>query len=136
GGMRAAGAAPTSPGWSREGREGFTARGGEAPEGLPARQEIAYHRPPEFPPQAAYSETVGAAVIGLLAAINEGLGTTLCMAAAPSKAHIVIEELGVPDTWVPVWMQLIGYPAEDVESGGQRPRPPSEDSFYDDHTCT
>jgi nitroreductase len=128
--MLEAGSAPTSHGWSREVMEAIIDRGEEAPEGLPALHEIAYGMAPEFPAQAAYSETVGAAVIGLLAAINEGLGTTLCMAAAPSKAHIVREELGVPDTWLPVWMQLIGYPAEDVETGGQRPRLPFEEIFF------
>jgi hypothetical protein len=50
--------------------------------------------------------------------------------AAPSKAHIVREELGIPETWVPVWLQLVGYPVEDAEAGGQRPRLPFEEIFY------
>jgi nitroreductase len=134
--MLDAGSAPTSHGWSREVMEAIIDRGEEAPEGLPALHEIAYAMPPGFPPAAAHSETVGAAVIALFAAINEGLGTTLCMAAAPSKAHIVLEELGVPETWVPVWMQLIGYPAEDVEAGGLRPRLPFEELFFEGDAST
>jgi hypothetical protein len=126
-----AGSAPTAHGWSREVMDALVDRGEEAPEGLPALNEIAFQMPPEFPAQAAYSETVGAAVIGLLAAVNEGLGTSLCMPAAPSKAHIVREELRVPDTWLPVWLQLVGYPAEDAEAGGQRPRLPFEEIFFE-----
>jgi hypothetical protein len=110
--------------------------GEEAPEGLPALHEIAYRMPPEVAAQVAYSETVGAAIIGLLAAVNEGLGTCLCMPAAPSKAHVPREELGVPESWVPVWVQLVGYPAEDEDAGGQRPRLPFEQIFFegDAHT--
>jgi membrane-associated phospholipid phosphatase len=29
-----------------------------------------------------------------------------------------------PDTWQPTWLMLLGYPAEDPEAGGQRPRRP------------
>jgi nitroreductase len=134
--MIEAGAAPTAHGWSMEVMDALLDRGEEAPEGLPALNEIAHDMAPDFPPMAAYSETVGAAVIGLLAAVNEGLGTCLCMAAAPSKAHIVREELRVPDTWLPVWVQLVGYPAEDVEAGGQRPRLPFEEIFFEGDAMT
>lgn len=134
--MIEAGSAPTAHGWSLEVMEALVDRGEEAPEGLPALNEIAFRMAPEFPAMAAYSETVGAAVIGLLAAINEGLGTTLCMAASPSKIRVVYEELGVPETWVPVWLQLIGYPAEDPEAGGQRPRLPFEEIFFEGDATT
>jgi nitroreductase len=67
--MLDAGSAPTSHGWSRDVMDALIDRGEEAPAGLPALNEIAYGMRPDFPPQAAYSETVGAAVIGLLAAI-------------------------------------------------------------------
>jgi nitroreductase len=129
--MIAAGAAPSAHGWSEETMAALIDRGEEAPAGLPGLNEIAYQMRPEFPAQAAYSETVGAAAIATLAAVNEGLGTSLCMAAVPSKAGIVIEELGVPPTWIPVWLQLLGYPAEDIEAGGQRPRLPFEEIFFE-----
>jgi nitroreductase len=134
--MIAAGAAPAAHGWSEEVMAALVDRGEEAPAGLPGLNEIAYGMRPEFPAQAAYSETVGAAGIATLAAVNEGLGTSLCMVATPSKVGIVIEELGVPPSWIPVWLQLVGYPAEDAEAGGQRPRLPFEEIFFDGDATT
>ena len=37
--------------------------------------------------------------------------------------------LGAPEHLVPVWLQLLGYPAESPEAGGQRPRRPFEELF-------
>jgi nitroreductase len=54
----------------------------------------------------------------LLAAVDEGLGTQLtAFTAAKGK-----EVLGFPDHWFPLWIQLVGYPAESADAGGQRPR--------------
>ncbi|MGH3319185.1 MAG: hypothetical protein ACRDQA_15150 [Nocardioidaceae bacterium] len=44
------------------------------------------------------------------------------------------EVLRIPDTWVPVWLQLVGYPAEEREAGGQRPRRPLS-QFYFEGSC-
>jgi len=69
--------------------------------------------------------------VACLAAVNEGLGTTLHMVATPSKVNIVREQLRVPDSWIPVWVQLVGYPAEDPEAGGQRPKLPFHEICFE-----
>ena len=51
------------------------------------------------------------------------------MIAAPSKQEEAKRLLGVPDHFVPVWQLLIGYPAEDPDAGGMRPRLPFEETF-------
>jgi hypothetical protein len=43
---------------------------------------------------------------------------------------------GVPETWVPVWLQLVGYPLEEPAAGGQRPRRPLSKSFFEGHCDT
>ena len=48
----------------------------------------------------------------------------------PNPEHIQ-EVLGVPDDWMMLWVLLVGYPAESWEAGGQRPRPPFEEQFFD-----
>ena len=53
------------------------------------------------------------------------------MIAAPSKQDRVKEILGVPEHILPVWVQLVGYPAEDPEAGGQRPRFPFESLYFE-----
>jgi nitroreductase len=63
----------------------------------------------------------------LLAAVDEGLGTQL---TALNGAHAK-KVLGVPDPWVAIWIQLVGYPAESPEAGGQRPRSAFEDIYYE-----
>ena len=54
----------------------------------------------------------------LLAAVDEGLGIGL----HAFNAEVAKEALDVPDTWIPMWMMLVGYPAEDRLGGGARPR--------------
>ena len=54
----------------------------------------------------------------MLAAVDEGLGVCL---------HAVNQETAkaafkYPDHWIPCWTLLVGYPAEDPLTGGQRPR--------------
>ena len=126
-----AGALPAAYGWSEEMIEATVGRGEEAPEGFPGIHELVHGLPPETSASIAYAETVGAAAVACLAAVNEGLGTCLHMVATPSKTNIVREQLNVPETWVPVWVQLVGYPAEDPEAGGQRPKFPFEDIFFE-----
>ncbi len=64
---------------------------------------------------------------GLLAAVDEGLGTQLTALNADSARRI----LGIPEHLIPIWIQLVGYPAEDMEAGGQRPRSPFERIYFD-----
>lgn len=62
----------------------------------------------------------------MLAGVDEGLGVGLhAFNGANAK-----EPLKVPDHWIPMWVLLVGYPAESPDGGGQRPRPPLEQNFY------
>jgi nitroreductase len=62
----------------------------------------------------------------MLAGVDEGLGVGLhAFNAAAAK-----EPLKVPDHWIPMWLLLVGYPAESPDGGGQRPRRALEDNFY------
>lgn len=45
-------------------------------------------------------------------------------------ADSVKEAFKVPDHFHPIWMILVGYPAEDMQAGGQRPRPPLQDDYF------
>lgn len=48
-------------------------------------------------------------------------------------ADSVKERFKVPEHFYPCWMILVGYPAENPQAGGQRPRPPlREDYFWGD----
>jgi nitroreductase len=67
----------------------------------------------------------------LNAAVDEGLGTCLHAYTAPDT---IKEQFNVPETWVPVWLQLVGYPLEEPEAGGQRPRRPLSKLFFEG-TC-
>jgi nitroreductase len=62
----------------------------------------------------------------LLAGVDEGLGVGL----HAFNADTAKEALGVPDTWVPMWVMLVGYPAEDRLAGGQRPRRALANSYH------
>ena len=64
----------------------------------------------------------------LLAAVDEGLGTALLTG---QRARIG-ELLGIPaETGTVAQIQLLGYPAEGAEAGGQRPRPDFEDLYFE-----
>lgn len=63
----------------------------------------------------------------VLAAVDEGLGTSLTALNARHAAQV----LAIPENLIPIWIQLLGYPAEDPDAGGQRPRPPFESQFYE-----
>lgn len=62
-----------------------------------------------------------------LAAVDEGLGA--CLHAFNAEA--VKGLLNPPDHWIPLWVMLVGYPAEDPEAGGQRPRSPLHEVFFE-----
>ena len=61
-----------------------------------------------------------------LVAFEEGLGT--CLVGCPSDRKLR-RALGLPDTVKVLVLQTVGYPAEDPEAGGQRPRLPFEQRF-------
>jgi nitroreductase len=54
----------------------------------------------------------------MLAAVDEGLG--VCLHAF--TADKIKEVIKPPDHLIPIWVLLVGYPAEDPLTGGQRPR--------------
>jgi nitroreductase len=124
------GAIPAAFGWSEDVARRSIERGDPAPNGLPALEELSFGLPVELRAVVAAQETNAAVTVAALAAVNEGLGTCLHMIAAPSRQDEVKELLGVPARMVPVWVQLVGYPAESVEAGGQRPRAPFEQLFW------
>jgi hypothetical protein len=96
---------------------------------MAAIHELLHGLPYEVSANVAYAETVGACAVATLAAVNEGLGACLHMISNPSKQEEVKRLLGVPDSFVPVWQLLIGYPAEDPDAGGVRPKLPFEQIF-------
>jgi nitroreductase len=68
-----------------------------------------------------------AACQALLAAFDEGLGA--CFSAF--NVGIAKQAFGVPDDWQAMFAMLVGYPAESWEAGGQRPRPPFEELYFE-----
>jgi hypothetical protein len=69
---------------------------------------------------------VGSPSTRLLDGVDEGLGVGL-HAFNPAAAK---DALKIPDHWLPMWMLLVGYPAEDPKGGGQRPRRALGDSYH------
>ncbi len=77
---------------------------------------------------AAVASDAGTAICqAMLAGVDEGLG--VCLSAF--VAEPVKKVLNPPDHWVPLWVLLVGYPAEGWEAGGQRPRPPMEEIYFE-----
>jgi nitroreductase len=62
-----------------------------------------------------------------LMAFEQGLGT--CCLGTPYTEKIR-QNLGLPDTVRVLLLQTVGYPAENPEAGGQRPRLPFEELFH------
>lgn len=125
------GALPTFYGWTHEAIDAAIVKGEAAPEGMAAVETLIHNLPREVAAMVARQETVGACAIATLAAVNEGLGTCLHMAATADKVPKLRSILKVPDGWDPIWVQLVGYPAEEIEAGGQRPRLPFETTYFD-----
>ncbi len=99
------------------------------------RAPIAFRRPAEGAPPvpmasrrvlAAARHSIGIAQAhALLAAVNQGLGVLL---SALGAARVMT----VPEGWVPAGSPMfVGYPGESVEAGGQRPREPLEEDFFE-----
>ena len=61
-----------------------------------------------------------------LVAYEEGLGT--CLLGCPNDRKLR-KALALPDTAKVLVLQTVGYPAEDAEAGGQRPRLPFDRRF-------
>jgi nitroreductase len=62
----------------------------------------------------------------ILAGVDEGLGVGL----HAFNTEVAKKALNVPDTWAPMWVLFVGYPAEDRLGGGARPRRPLSNSYY------
>jgi hypothetical protein len=63
----------------------------------------------------------------LLAGVDEGLGVGL----NTPNPDLVKEVFEVPEDWMSLWVLLVGYPAESADGGGQRPRPPFEEQYFE-----
>jgi nitroreductase len=124
------GALPKAYGWNIDTIKSAIETAEETPEGMASINELIHGLPYEASESIAKQETVGACVVAVLAAFNEGLGSALNMIARGTKQDRVKEILGVPEAVVPVWLQLVGYPAENPNAGGQRPRSPFGELFF------
>ena len=78
-------------------------------------------------PIAASFDCGGAGTQGLLMAVDEGLGA--CWTNFNTDA--VKDVFGIPADWIPLYVLNVGYPAESADAGGQRPRPPFEDLYFE-----
>jgi len=76
--------------------------------------------------QAAF-DCGGAGTQGLLTAVDEGLG--VCWTAF--NTEVAKKMLEIPDEWIPLFVLNVGYPLESREAGGQRPRPPFEELYFE-----
>jgi nitroreductase len=81
---------------------------------------------PGYPIAAAF-DCGGAGTQGLLTAVEEGLG--VCWTAFNAAA--AKELLRVPDDWIPLYCLNVGYALESRDAGGQRPRPPFEELYFE-----
>jgi nitroreductase len=68
-----------------------------------------------------------AQTFALLAAFDEGLGAQLSAVNTNTAKSL----LGIPDSWIPSSPMLLGYHGESREAGGQRPREPFEEDFFE-----
>jgi nitroreductase len=123
------GALATSAGWDAEAARASIEDGTPSPRGMPPLHQTIHVLSPEIAAVLACQETIGAITTAALAAVDEGLGTCLHTATAPPEAPVLYDRLALPSTFVPVWVQLLGYPAETREAGGARPRHSFESLF-------
>ncbi len=63
----------------------------------------------------------------LLTGVDEGLGVGL----VTLNGAVLKEVFKTPDDWIPLSTILVGYPSESPNAGGQRPRPPFEELYYE-----
>jgi nitroreductase len=81
---------------------------------------------PVLGPWMVNVETGLAIAQAMLAAVDEGLGVGL----SAYNFELGKEILKVPDTWIPMWVMLVGYSAEG-DAGGQRPRAPLSANYFE-----
>lgn len=86
---------------------------------------------PGYPVAMAF-DNGGCATHGLLMAYEEGLGARW----TAFNTEAAKEAFGVPDDWVPHYLLNVGYPLESREAGGQRPRPPFEQLYFEGRVGT
>ncbi|MCZ6772483.1 MAG: nitroreductase family protein [Proteobacteria bacterium] len=81
------------------------------------------------PAYAAYAAAdAGMAVCqAVLTGVDEGLG----VGVNTPNPEIVQDVFETPEDWMPLWVLLVGYPAESWDAGGQRPRPPFEEQYFE-----
>lgn len=63
-----------------------------------------------------------------LVAYEEGLGS--CLMSSPQLARVA-KLFKLPETATPICVQALGYPAESWEAGGQTPKPPLGEMFFE-----
>jgi nitroreductase len=118
-----------SAGWSLDAARAAIESGVPTPQGMPPLDQTVHGLSPEIAAVLAAQETVGACTVATLAARDQGLGTCLHVATSPASAPVLFDVLAVPRHFLPGWLQLVGYPAESPEAGGQRPREPFDALF-------
>ena len=59
--------------------------------------------------------------------VEEGLGVGL----VTLNGAVLKEVFNTPDDWVSTSTILVGYPSESWDGGGQRPRPPFEEQYFE-----
>jgi nitroreductase len=123
------GAIPKAFGWSLDDARASILHGEPSPPGTPALDTFVHGLPYELSGIIAAQETNAACTLAVLGAVAAGMGTCLHTIAAPALQDEVKAVLGVPERMVPVWLQLVGRPAESPDAGGQRPRRPFEEIY-------
>jgi nitroreductase len=118
-------------GWSEDGARAAILEGVPAAEGMAPLHATMHEAPPHVAAFVAAQETVGACTVAVLAAVAQGLGTCLHGVGVPGALDEVRDALGVPTFFIPVWLQLVGHPAESPQAGGQRPREAFESLYAD-----
>jgi hypothetical protein len=63
----------------------------------------------------------------LLTGVDEGLGVGL----VTLNGAVLKEVFHTPDEWIPLSTILVGYPSESWNAGGQRPRPPFLELYFE-----
>ena len=66
----------------------------------------------------------------IIAGTSLGLGACLNGASGGARRNIK-QYLNLPDTYVFCWLMTVGYPAESIDGGGARSRPPFEKMFFE-----
>lgn len=127
--MLPTGALAPQLGWTEENVMGALLDGRSTPLGLPPLDQTVHGLPYEISAIVAAQETNGVCQVAQLAAVAEGLSTCLLGIATPGAVPDVLDVLGVPSRFVPVWLQLVGESAESPDAGGQRPRAPFGELF-------